>query len=147
MRGYHSLEELYTLLNYVVGYNDNFKDFVLHHYKSVRDVRGFADLANMSVRNFQRKFKQEFNRSVHEWLQERRAEQILHAIRSTDKSISEIASDYEFGTPSYFTTFCKQYFGMTPSALRRRMSGSDFMHAEGRPMSLNMDRRNASTRK
>ena len=38
----------------------------------------------------------------------------------TDKSIAEIATSYGFATASYFTVFCKQYFGMTPSELRRR---------------------------
>lgn len=124
LRGYHSVGELYGLLNYVVGYNDNFKDFVFRHYKDVGDVRSLAGLANMSVRNFQRKFKSEFKRPVHEWLQERRAERILHEIRNTNKGISQIASDHGFASPSYFTTFCKQYFGLTPSALRRRVPTS-----------------------
>lgn len=127
LRGYHTPEELYALLHHVVGYNDNFKDFIFEHYRDVCDVRGFAALANMSVRSFQRKFKAEFKRPVHEWLNERRAERILHEIRNTDKCIAEIAADYGFATPSYFTTFCKQYFGQTPTVLRRR---SELLHSD-----------------
>lgn len=119
LRGYHSPEELYTLLKSVIGNSDNFKDFVLQNYLHVNDVGGFASLANMSIRNFQRKFKAEFKRPVREWLNERRAERILRDIRNTDKSIAEIAASYGFATSSYFTIFCKQYFGMTPSELRR----------------------------
>ena len=103
----------------VIGTSDNFKDFVLQNYLHVHNVRGFASLANMSIRNFQRKFKAEFKRPVREWLNERRAKRILHNIRNTDRSIAEIAASYGFATSSYFTIFCKQYFGMTPSELRR----------------------------
>lgn len=102
------------------GSSDNFKDFVLENYQHVNDVSDFALLAHMSVRNFQRKFKEEFKWPVREWLNERRAERILRDIRNTDKSIAEIATSYGFATASYFTVFCKQYFGMTPSELRRR---------------------------
>ena len=120
LRGYYSLEDLYILLKSVIGSSDNFKDFVLENYQHVNDVSDFALLAHMSVRNFQRKFKEEFKWPVREWLNERRAERILRDIRNTDKSIAEIATSYGFATASYFTVFCKQYFGMTPSELRRR---------------------------
>lgn len=119
LRGYHSPEELFTLLKSVVSKSDDFKDFVFQNYREINDVRDFASLANMSVRNFQRKFRAEFKRSVREWLNERRAERILRDIRNTDKNIAEIAASCGFATSSYFTIFCKQYFGMTPSALRR----------------------------
>ena len=112
LRGYYSLEDLYILLKSVIGSSDNFKDFVLENYQHVNDVSDFALLAHMSVRNFQRKFKEEFKWPVREWL--------LRDIRNTDKSIAEIATSYGFATASYFTVFCKQYFGMTPSELRRR---------------------------
>ena len=55
------------------------------------------------------------------------SERILHEIRNTDKCIAEIAADYGFATPSYFTTFCKQYFGQTPTVLRRR---SELLHSD-----------------
>lgn len=119
LRAYHGPAALYTLLKSVLGKNDSFKDFVYQHYKEVSDVGDFAALANMSVRTFQRRFKSEFKRPVHEWLNERRAERILHELRNTDKSLTEIGTSCGFGSASYFTTFCKQYLGMKPSDLRR----------------------------
>ena len=68
LRGYYSLEDLYILLKSVIGSSDNFKDFVLENYQHVNDVSDFALLAHMSVRNFQRKFKEEFKWPVREWL-------------------------------------------------------------------------------
>lgn len=120
LRGYHGSEDVYSLLHSAIGHNDNFKDFVFRSYKEVDDVSGFAALAHMSVRNFQRKFKSEFGCSVREWLIERRADSILWDIRGTDKRISDLASDYGFSTPSSFTSFCKRHFGHTPLELRRQ---------------------------
>lgn len=119
LRGYHTPEELYALLHFVIGYSDNFKDFVFQYYQDVYNVPDFADLANMSVRSFQRKFKAEFKRPVHEWLRERRAERILHDLRNTNKSIAEISTDHGFSASSYLITFCKRYFGQTPMNIRR----------------------------
>lgn len=122
LRCYYSPEELYTLLKFVIGNDDRFRDFVLRYYKDVNDVSAFAALAHMSVRNLQRRFKAEFKRPVLEWLNERRAEGILREICDTDTSISEIALNHGFTTQSYFTTFCKHYFGKTPLDLRRQKS-------------------------
>lgn len=122
LRCYYSPEELYMLLKFVIGNDDRFRDFVLRYYKDVNDVSAFAALAHMSVRNFQRRFKAEFKRPVLEWLNERRAEGILREICDTDTSISEIAWNHGFTTQSYFTTFCKHYFGKTPLDLRRQKS-------------------------
>lgn len=119
LRGYYSSEDLYSLLGPIVGTSDNFKDLVLRNYRTIHDIKAFASIANMSVRNFQRRFKAEFNLSAREWLNERRAELILRDIRSSDKKIVEIAVNYGFATPSHFTVFCKQHYGMTPSQLRK----------------------------
>ena len=49
LRCYYSPEELYTLLKFVIGNDDRFRDFVLRYYKDVNDVSAFAALAHMSV--------------------------------------------------------------------------------------------------
>lgn len=117
LRGYHSSEDLYHLLRSVLG-NSDFKTFVYRHYRSVGNVRDFASLASMSIRTFQRRFKSEFRKPVQEWLTERRMENILRELRSTDAGIGHIAAKYGFGTASYFSSYCKQYFGQTPTELR-----------------------------
>lgn len=134
LRGYHTPEELYALLHYVVGYSHNFKNFVYEYYKEVCNVQDFAALANMNVRSFQRKFKEEFKVSAHDWLKERRAERILHDLRNTNKSFAEIAEDYGFSASSYFITFCKRYFGQTPKQLRLH-SEALYSDSQGEPAS------------
>lgn len=117
-----------------MGYSHNFKNFVYEYYKEVCNVQDFAALANMNVRSFQRKFKEEFKVSAHDWLKERRAERILHDLRNTNKSFAEIAEDYGFSASSYFITFCKRYFGQTPKQLRLH-SEALYSDAQGEPAS------------
>ena len=48
----------------------------------------------------------------------RRAEHILRELRTTDKDLATIATEYGFSAMSYFTAFCKQHLGMPPSVIR-----------------------------
>lgn len=129
LRAYYTKEELYGLFRAILEQNNEFKQFILQYYREAEDVNGLAALANMSVRNFQRKFKAEFSCSVRDWLLARKAEAVLHELRSTDKELMSIAVEHGFSAMSYFTTFCKRNLGMTPSELRGHRS-----KAEPRPL-------------
>lgn len=118
LRAYYEKEELYSLFLPLMSCNSDFRNFVFQYHKEISDVSEFASLANMTVRSFQRRFKSEFSCSAQEWLSARRAENILRELRTTTKDLSTIAREYGFSAMSYFTTFCKQHLGMTPSALR-----------------------------
>ena len=101
LRAYHSKEELYALFSGVLRRDNRFKQFVLQNYLKVADVNEFASLANMSVRSFQRKFKAEFGSSLRDWLLARKAERVLHELRTTDRSLIDIAMDFGFSAMSY----------------------------------------------
>lgn len=103
----------------------DFRRFVLCHYAKVTDVDEFAALANMSVRNFQRRFKAEFSCSAREWMLDRRAKSILEELRTTDKDLGTIAMEHGFSTASYFSSFCKNRLGISPSELRRLNGAAD----------------------
>ena len=120
LRAYYPKEELYNLFFPIVSRSGNFREFILKHYKEIGSVSEFASLANMTVRSFQRKFKAEFSCPAREWLIARRAEVILRELRTTEKDLMTIAVENGFSAMSYFTTFCKQHLGMTPSGIRRQ---------------------------
>lgn len=50
----------------------NFKDFVLANYKQVKDVKDFAEKAHLSLSTFNRRFRENFNASAHQWLVSKR---------------------------------------------------------------------------
>ena len=82
------------------------------------NVEKLAELANLSPTTFNRRFKKTFGISFAQWLEKRKAEDILRDIRMTDKTFSEIADAHGFSSAAYFTTFCKRHFGKTPKELR-----------------------------
>lgn len=118
LRAYYTKEELYTVFRDSIEQDSEFKLFVMQHYKEVSCVSELASLANMSVRNFQRKFKSEFSCPARKWLLSRKAENVLHALQTSDKDMMTIAMEHGFSAMSYFTTFCKHNLGRTPSELR-----------------------------
>ncbi len=120
LRYYYTKEELYALFSPLVGHDTTFREFVHRRYKEVHDITEFASLANMTVRTFQRKFSEEFGCPARDWLVARRAEAILYELRTTDRSLMDIAITYGFSTMSYFTHFCKRQLGMTPTQIRGR---------------------------
>lgn len=119
LRGFYSKKELAGFFAPVSYKDTNFESFVLKNYTNVKTTKEFADLYHCSERTFARKFHICFSESPYKWLKKKKAEQILEQICKSDKSFSEIAFDYQFSSPSHFTTYCKQIFGQTPTKIRR----------------------------
>lgn len=118
LRGYYTKEELAGFFYPILCMNWNMNSFVLSHYKEAEDVGKLAEMANLSVVTFNRHFKKAFGESAARWLEKRRAEDVLREIQLTKKSFSEIAVEFHFSSPAYFTTFCKRCYGKTPKELR-----------------------------
>ncbi len=117
-RGYYSREELAAFFYPILSEDMSFKEFVLSHFRKVENVEKLAELANLSPTTFNRRFKKTFGISFAQWLEKRKAEDILRDIRMTDKTFSEIADAHGFSSAAYFTTFCKRHFGKSPSEIR-----------------------------
>ena len=90
----------------------------MSNYENVTDVKHFAALLHMPVTTFQRKFKKHFKTPVKQWLLDRKAERMLSDIKTTNRSITDLSKRYGFSSVSYFSNFCKHYFGKTPTELR-----------------------------
>lgn len=115
----YSNKELASFFYPVLSYDMDFKDFVLTHYKEIHDVKEFAMKANMSLSTFNRNFKNAFNDTAQKWLLARKSENIIEDIVMTDMTFYEISEKYNFSSPSYFVTFCKRLFKLTPNELRK----------------------------
>ncbi len=120
LRAYYTKQELFEFFFPIIGLDNNFREFIYQNYKKASDVRELAELAHMTVRSFQRRFKNEFFCTPREWLIARCAEAVLHDLRTTDKDLLSIATENGFTSMSHFSTFCKQRLGMTPTKLRKQ---------------------------
>lgn len=118
LRAYYSKEELAAFFYPLLGKDMDFKDFVLSNYLSTNDLQEFAQLGNLSVDTFKRRFKETFGETAHKWITQRKSELIYRDIIMTNKSFSDIALEYKMSSQAYLSTFCKQHFGKSPQELR-----------------------------
>ncbi|TWJ17981.1 helix-turn-helix protein [Bacteroides zoogleoformans] len=54
-----------------------------------------------------------------EWINEYAIEQIKQELKHSDKSIKEIADEFNFSNQSFFGKYVKAHLGMSPAQYRR----------------------------
>lgn len=85
-------------------------------------VSALAAAADLSVAQFQRRFKDEIGLPPMEYLTRRRLEWAGSLLRETDLSVTEIALQAGFPSSQYFATVFKKFTGSTPTDYRRQAS-------------------------
>ncbi len=78
-------------------------------------VDTLASSMGLERTQFYRKIKALTNFSPVELIKNLRLKQAVHLLKTTDKSVSEIAYDIGFSSPAYFTRCYRECFGETPS--------------------------------
>lgn len=119
MVGYRK-EELALFFRPLLSVDIDFKDFVLTHYKDVKDVKDFARKANMSLSTFNRNFKLSFNETAQRWLMAKKAESVMEDILMTNMTFYEISEKHHFSSSAYFVTFCRRNFNAAPNDIRKQ---------------------------
>jgi len=77
-----------------------------------------AQLANMSVRQMERLFKQHFCQSPNQFYLQLRLQKAKHLLHQSPLSITQIASACGFNSGTYFSRCYRQQYGRVPSAER-----------------------------
>lgn len=85
-------------------------------------VDTLASKMGLERTQFYRKIKALTNFSPVELIRNLRLKQGQHLIKTTDRSVSEIAYDIGFSNPAYFTRCYREAFGETPTDTRTRLS-------------------------
>jgi AraC-like DNA-binding protein len=85
-------------------------------------VEELGSRLGMSRVQFYRKIKAITNYSPVELLRNIRLKRAAKMLSSSERTVSEIAYEVGFTTPSYFTKCFKDYFGESPSDLQHRTS-------------------------
>lgn len=98
-----------------------FKHLVLSHFITAKNCSELATSCGYHLKTFSKLFKKEFNQTVYQWLQERKAEQIKKLILQPDIPFKTIIFDFDFTSASHLNKFSKKYFGDTPTKLRQRI--------------------------
>lgn len=98
----------------------SFVEKVLGCYTKARTAEELAELCGAnSIVTFRRTFLRLFNCPVAQWLRQKRAEQVLKLLRTTQLPLQEIAEQCGFANQSYLSDFCKRNLGDTPVNIRR----------------------------
>ena len=83
----------------------------------------FAKRTNRSLSSFKKKFKEYYNESPHRWVIRQRLMHARMQVISTDRDVSQIASECNFPNASYFIRLFRKEFGITPARYRGKYGG------------------------
>lgn len=101
------------------------RDWALAHLGEPLNVATLAAEARMSVRTFNRRFREETGRSPGAWLIERRVEHARHLLESTDLPIDDVAHQAGLGSGSTLRQHLRASVGLAPAAYRRTFRGPE----------------------
>ncbi len=94
-----------------------------HIRKNLRDdvaIGDLAELCELSVRQFERKFKAHFKTTPQQFIVKMRVFSVCDALRETNQPISELAIASGFYDQSSFTRQFRKHMGITPLQYRKR---------------------------
>ena len=112
----HYIQEL--IENLFCDVDFNFRKIIEQNYYSNLKVEELAHLCMMSLSTFKRKFKQEFGKSPHKFLLQKRLEKSFDLIKNTSLPLSEISHLSGFKEYSNFCLAFKKQFNATPTHFR-----------------------------
>ncbi|MDY8094495.1 helix-turn-helix transcriptional regulator [Paenibacillus polymyxa] len=118
--------------------------YIASHYRQNLELKELAALAGCSLRQLQRRFKQEKQLGLTEYVIQLRMESASRMLRHTDAPIGEIADRMGYRDMYYFSRAFKKYYGIPP--LRYRLDAAsktdiDYAHScSGTAQLLHMSR-------
>lgn len=83
-----------------------------------RSVGYYADALCYSPKHFSKVIKQACGRTPLDLINENAVEHIKYRLKHSDKSIKEIAEEFDFPNQSFFGKYVKSYLGMSPARYR-----------------------------
>jgi len=98
------------------------KDIMMDNYPNNLKLEEYATLANMSLSTFKRSFRAAFNESPGRWITHKKIGLATQFLKTSDKSVNEIAYDCGFEDPSHFIKVFKKHENITPQAYRNRLA-------------------------
>jgi len=97
----------------------------MQNYTKVKNVEEFAHLGGYTTTTFRRLFRNFYGIPVYEWILEKKREGILEDLQHSKLRITEICNRYGFDSLSHLAHFCKDSFGDTPRALRKKAANGE----------------------
>lgn len=110
---------------------DAARSWALEHLGHPVTLGELAGQASMSVRTFNRRFREELGLTPMQWLTRQRVERARQLLEETELPVDRIAADAGFGTAASLRQHLHATLGVSPSAYRSTFRGtSDWLTAE-----------------
>ncbi len=95
-------------------------DHIRANFRSEVSIVALAKMCGLSVRQFERKFKEHFKTTPQQFIVKMRVFSVCDALRQTDQPIIELAIHSGFYDQSSFTRQFRKHMGITPLQYRKR---------------------------
>ena len=120
LRGFYEKEEIAMLFYPIIGKKIDFKDFVMHNYTKVSNIEQLISLSNLGRSCFFARFSEVFGMTAKQWMLKQKNQLILEKMTEPGICIKDVIEELGFDSQAYFSRYCKQHFGCTPSQLIKR---------------------------
>lgn len=89
-------------------------------FKTPLTLEELVDGLDCSIFQMCRSFKKRTGYTIYGYLKKLRLMSSLEQVLETDRSLTEIALDYQFSSHSHYTSAFRKFFGVPPSAIRKQ---------------------------
>lgn len=96
----------------------DFFELLYQHYKEERSVSFYADKLHLTPKYLTTVIREQTNYTILEWISKSVIVTAKELLRTTDKTVLEIAYDLHFSDSSLFCRFFKRNVGVTPNQYR-----------------------------
>lgn len=117
---YCHLAKYYSLASYSATVRNAIMDIHIHLYAPL-SLKQIAGRLSVSPSYLSNQFRTEVGMTVTAYIRERRMEQALKLLHTTDHSVEEIAFLLGIEDPSYFSKQFKAYTGTSPQQYQKKM--------------------------
>ncbi|TXS12882.1 helix-turn-helix domain-containing protein [Streptomyces sp. wa22] len=100
------------------------REYALRHLDRPLKLAELADRASMSVRTFNRRFRQEAGLTPMQWIIQQRVSRARQLLEKTDLPVDRIATDAGFGTGTALRQHFHTALGVSPRAYRCTFRGT-----------------------
>lgn len=97
-------------------------DYLHRNLKFHTSVTEMAQVMNMGVQSFAKRFSADTGISPRKFFERILAEHAVRLLTGTDRSVKEIAAEMGFDNEYYFSRFFKRHLGLPPGEFRHRMT-------------------------
>ena len=96
--------------------------WIEEHLGRVIPLEELAAYSGYSLWHMQKIFKEVTGTSLGKYIRQRRLAGAIHLLRTSDRSIFDIALDFGFGSQSHFTYMFRKEYGITPFDFRQNQN-------------------------